>query len=330
MRSNTRALVWNWDDAVRCGICTIPAALVVASGEVSKGLGCAIGILPAAIVGMAPARHDRLKVPVVGALFAVSVLVGSLLSHNSVAAVIGIFLIAFCSAVLASRKRFGTIAMTLCAPVAAIGLSYDELGKAAGIAALMLAGSLWSYAVYMAWPERAVPATRPPIALLPEDFSRNYGILLGLAAASSAAVGEAIHTDHVGWATAAAMFVMRPSAEMQQLRSVGRVASVFLGALLAVAFVKADPSLAAVAVAAVVSIAAIGATHESRWYVTPLFGTFLVLTLLLYSDATTATEQWRFAERVGETVLGVGFAYFYGLLVPQLIQAFRKRQRVTA
>jgi hypothetical protein len=324
-----RALVWSWGDALRCGICTIPAALVVASGHVSEGLGCAIGILPAGIVGMAPTRRGRLKVPVVGALFALSVILGSLLSRNSVLAVVGIFFVGFGSALLASRRRVGTVAMTLCAPVAAIGLSYSDLGNAAGIAALMLAGSVWSYAVFMLWPEQSVSKAAQPIVLLPEKFARSYAVLLGLAAASCAAVGEAIHTDHVGWATAAAMFVMRPSAEMQQLRSVGRVASVFLGAFAAVAFLRANPSLAAVAMATVVSIVALGATHESRWYVTPLFGTFLVLTLLLYSDATTATEKWRFNERVGETVLGVGFAYLYGLLIPQLIRAIHKRQRAT-
>jgi hypothetical protein len=325
-----RAVAWSWSDALRCGICTIPAALVVASGDVTEGLGWAIGILPAAIVGMAPTRRGRVKVPVVGALFAVSVMVGSLLSRNSVLAAVGIFLVAYASAVLASRRRFGTVAMTLCAPVAAIGLSYSNLGKAAGVAALMLAGSVWSWVVFLLWPEQSVSNAAIPITLLPEKFARGYGVLLGLAAASSTAVGEAIHTDHVGWATAAAMFVMRPSAEMQQLRSVGRVASVFAGAFAAVAFLRANPSLAAVAVAAVVSIAALGATHESRWYVTPLFGTFLVLTLLLYSDATPATEQWRFNERVGETLIGVGFAYFYGLLIPQLIHAIEKRRRATA
>jgi hypothetical protein len=325
-----RAVAWSWADASRCAVCALPAALVVTSGDVSKGLAWAIGILPAAIVGMAPTRRGRLKVPVVGALFAVSVIVGSLLAHNRVSAVIGIFFVGFGSAVLASRRRFGTVAMTLCAPVAAVGLSYSSLGKAAGIAALMLAGSAWSYVVYLLWPEQPVSGRPLPVTLLPEKFARSYGVLLGLAAASSAAVGEAIHTDHVGWATAAAMFVMRPSAEMQELRSLGRVASVFAGAFLAVVFLRANPSLAAVAVAAVVSIASLGALHESRWYVTPVFPTFLVLTLLLYSDATTATEQWRFNERVGETLIGVGFAYLYGLLVPQLIETIQKRQRATA
>jgi hypothetical protein len=56
-----------------------------------------------------------------------------------------------------------------------------------------------------------------------------------------------------------------------------------------------------------------------------LFTTFLVLTLLLYSDPTKATTQWRFNERVGETVLGVGFAYLYGLVVPELLERMKRR-----
>jgi hypothetical protein len=82
-----------------------------------------------------------------------------------------------------------------------------------------------------------------------------------------------------------------------------------------------------VAVAAVVAIASVGATRQSRWYIGPLFTTFLVLTLLLYSEATTATEQWRFNERVGETILGVGFAYLFGLALPELL-ARRKQRRM--
>jgi hypothetical protein len=43
--------------------------------------------------------------------------------------------------------------------------------------------------------------------------------------------------------------------------------------------------------------------------------TFLVFLLLLYSDPSTA--QSRFNERLLETALGVGIAYFYGLVVKQ-------------
>jgi uncharacterized membrane protein YccC len=116
---------------------------------------------------------------------------------------------------------------------------------------------------------------------------------------------------------------MRPKREMQQLRSIGRVVSVFVGALVAVAFVRAAPPLAAVAAAAILAIAGMGATRQSRWYVGPLFTTFLVLTLLLYSDATKSEEQWRFNERVGETIIGVAFAYFYGLVVADLLDRFK-------
>ncbi len=36
-----------------------------------------------------------------------------------------------------------------------------------------------------------------------------------------------------------------------------------------------------------------------------------------------ANEQWHFAERVGETILGVGLAYvFFGLLLPDVLKLF--------
>jgi hypothetical protein len=53
--------------------------------------------------------------------------------------------------------------------------------------------------------------------------------------------------------------------------------------------------------------------------VTPFFTTFLVLVMLLYSNPTVANEQWRFAERVDETIVGVGLAYVFGLLLPRVI-----------
>ena len=53
---------------------------------------------------------------------------------------------------------------------------------------------------------------------------------------------------------------------------------------------------------------------------TPFFTTLLVLVMLLYATPTVANEQWRFAERVGETALGVGLAYFFGLVLPRLLR----------
>jgi hypothetical protein len=45
-----------------------------------------------------------------------------------------------------------------------------------------------------------------------------------------------------GLGLAAALMVMRPSREVQTLRSIGRIVSVFLGALATVAFLRLRPS----------------------------------------------------------------------------------------
>ena len=157
-----------------------------------------MGILPAAIVGMAPRRRDRRRLIVVGALFAVSVIAGSLLAQTTATTIVGIFLVAYGAALLASRRAFGLTAMTLCAPVAAIGLSFSDVGKAAGLALLIFGGSAFSYVVFMLWPETPAGGREKPVPpLLPVAYTRRYGLLLGLAAASAAAIGIAIHTDHV-------------------------------------------------------------------------------------------------------------------------------------
>ena len=57
----------------------------------------------------------------------------------------------------------------------------------------------------------------------------------------------------------------------------------------------------------------------------PAFTTFLILWSLLYGDATTVNISHRFWERVVNTLLGVGIAYFFGLVVPTLM-----RRRSTA
>ena len=66
------------------------AALVIALKDPNDGLAWAIGILPAAMVGMAPTRRGRANVVVVGALFAISIVVGSFLAQAAVLAVGGI------------------------------------------------------------------------------------------------------------------------------------------------------------------------------------------------------------------------------------------------
>jgi uncharacterized membrane protein YccC len=202
--------------------------------------------------------------------------------------------------------------MTLSLPLLGIGLSYSDLGEAFGIAALMVLGSAFACGVTMLWPERD-PAPRPPRPALGPTL--DYGIRLGLAGATAAAIGFVADLEHVGWACGAALLVMRPAPEMQRLRSVGRILSVVVGALAAILFVKAGPPAGVYSAAVIVALAAAAATHGSRWYVTPAFTTFLVFLLLLYADPSTA--QSRFNERLLETALGIGIAYFYGLVMKQ-------------
>ena len=109
---------------------------------------------------------------------------------------------------------------------------------------------------------------------------------------------------------------------MQQLRSIGRVLSVLAGSLVAITLIRQDPSSIVLSIAAVVAVAAACGTRGSRWYVTSAFTTFLVFVLLLYSRPTDAQE--RFLERLGETLLGVGAAFVFGLMIPRMRQRPRR------
>ena len=202
--------------------------------------------------------------------------------------------------------------MVLSLPMVGVGLSYSDVGEAAALAALMVAGSVFACLVSMLWPQR--PAA--PHATAAEPPGLEYGLRLGAAGASAAAIGFLLDFEHVGWACAAALLVMRPAEEMQRLRSAGRVIAVVVGAGLAIALLRIDPPVAWYALAVIAVVAGAAATHRSRWYVTSAFTTFLVFVLLLYGSPQDAAS--RFDERVGETLLGVGLAYLFGVVVPSL------------
>ena len=314
-RGRAPRLVWDWSAALPAAVYASPAA-IVAPIDVTLALGLAVGVLPAAIVGVAPTRRGRRAVVALGVLAGVPMFVGGLLSGVPVLAVAAIALLGPALALAARRARVGLIAMNLSLPLAGIGLSYASLGEAAAVAALMVLGSVFAYLVSLLWPERP-PARRAPPALP----TLGYGIRLGAAGATAAAVGFIAGLEHVGWATGAALLVMRPAAEMQRIRSVGRVLAVVAGALVGIALVRLDPPAGIYGVAAVVAVAGAGGTHRSRWYVTAAFTTFLVFLLLLHADVQDAGH--RFGERVGETVLGVGLAYLFGLALPALARRRR-------
>lgn len=322
--TRTHGIAWSWPAAWFGAVCAIPA-VVVMPFAVTSGLALGFGVLPAVIIGIAPVRRARVRVVLLSSLMGVPIFVGSVLSEEPGLAVAAIVVLSVGAAMLSTRPPLGPILMTVSLPMIGIGFSYRDVGEGLGLALLIIVGSVYAYLVSLLWPARAVPPTVPagelaqpsPRSMIP------HGLRLGLAGASAAAIGFALDFDHVGWATAAAMLVMRPSAEMQRLRSVGRVVSVVVGALAAAGLAYATTEPGWYSVAILVVLAGVAATRPSRWYVTPAFTTFIAISMLVYSNPHDA--QSRFNERVGETLLGVGLAYFFGLLVPAVVERVHTR-----
>jgi hypothetical protein len=317
-------LAWSWSAALVGAVCAIPAVVVMPI-DVPSGLALAFGVLPAAIIGVAPLRRTRVRVILLSTLMGVPIFVGSLLSEEPGLAVAAIVVLAIGAAMLSTKPPLGPVIMTMSLPMIGIGFSYRDLGEAFGLAVLIIAGSVYAWVVSLLWPQRAAPPSPPaPTGPVPSPRSMiGYGIRLGLAGASAAVIGFGFDFDHVGWATAAALLVMRPSEDMQRLRSVGRVVSVIVGALAAAAVALVTTAPGWYSVAILVVLAGVAATRPSRWYVTPTFTTFIAISMLLYSNPTDA--QSRFNERVGETLLGVGLAYFFGVAVPAVGARLRLR-----
>ena len=145
-----------------------------------------------------------------------------------------------------------------------------------------------------------------------------YGYAAGAAGALCAAVGFALNLEHVGWAPAAALLVMRPLPEVQRMRSLDRVIDVVVGAAAAIALTALGAPDWAYALAVLVGVAAATATAGSRWYLLPTLTTFLAFVMLLYD--TPGEGQGRFWERVLETGLGIAAAAVFGLLLPALLE----------
>jgi uncharacterized membrane protein YccC len=133
------------------------------------------------------------------------------------------------------------------------------------------------------------------------------------------------HVEHLGWIVGAALLVMRPSQEMQELRSVGRVVAVVIGATLASVLLAISVPTWVIAVVESAAIVCMAATHTSRWYFTAAFTTFLVFWMLLYRQTGSGQIEYRFFERVLETIAGVAIAYFFGLLVPKWLAYVSRR-----
>ena len=194
-------MVWSWSYALLGVIYALPAAAVVLV-DPQLGLALAVGVLPAAASGLPGPRRGRVAIALLGVLMGACLLVGSLLAQVPALAVPAIFALCVGAAAVASRGRAGQIALVLAVPLIGLGLSYDDLRETVVVALLMVVGSAYACLVSLLWPAR--PASEPaPEPRGPDPVGRRamlgYGVRLGLAGATAAAIGFLLHLDHVGW-----------------------------------------------------------------------------------------------------------------------------------
>jgi hypothetical protein len=324
-----RNIVWSGRNAAFGAVISSVAAVAIALGHVENGLYLLIGMIPAAIIGLPPLRRDRRKVLVVGMLFAVSVVTGSILAQWAPLAVVGMFLIGLGAALLAAKKAIGFAVLTICLPLSGIGLTYTNLGTGLEVGLLFVVGSAIAFAAALAFPEHDGPA-RPDPPRLSIAMARDYGLRLGLAAAVGTALCFSFGAEYTGWIVGSTLLVMRPNDEMMELRGAGRAVSVFAGGVVAAWLLTLDLSPLAIALVGAGGIIAMAATNASRWYVTPAFTTLLILWALLYEQATNANIEHRFSQRVLGTLLGIGIAYVFGFLVPKLTRRRTPQAEVPA
>lgn len=308
-------VTWRWS---RFGLGVLYAVppIALAPFDPAVALALSIGVLPAAAMGLPARRRARAAIPVFGTLVALGILLGAVLARVPVLAVISLGVLSVLAGALAARARAGQLALTLVLPMVGIGLSFPLSTTTILLTAAIIVGSVYAWLVSLLWPEgasrsRAAPAVPKGRAMVV------YGALLGAAAATAAAIGFALHLEHVGWATGAVLLVMRPVRGQLVLRSVGRAVSVLVGALVAAGFAMVSPNGAVTGVAIGLAVGSLCAAQESRWYVAPAFTTFLVLTLLLSTSEEPPVA--RFLERTVETLLGVVLALVFGAVIPALL-----------
>ncbi len=319
-------LSWRWS-RFSLGLLFAVPAMAVAPFDLSLAVAFGIGVVPAAAFGLPPRRRGRAVIPFVGALSAVGLLLGSLLSTWPVIAVAAVFGLAVLASLNATRGRWGQLVLVLALPMTGIGLSFSWSPSVLGFAACIVAGSVYAWILTLLWPERDEKPHPPP----PVPRGRAmlvYGLLLGTAAAAAATLGFLLDLEHVGWATGAVLLVMRPVRGQLIARSVGRAASVLIGALAAAAMAVLSPADAVVGIVVGLVIGAACAIQESRWYIVPGFTTFLALTLIMTTSPEPPGE--RFVERAVETLIGVALALLFGAVVPSVVSLLVRSRRTSS
>jgi uncharacterized membrane protein YccC len=307
-------IAWSWRNVGFGAVVAAPAA-ITAVFDPASGVPLAVGVLPAAALGLRSTRGERVMVALVGAVAAVSLLLGSIVAPQPVLAVVMVFALCVAVAALASdpRRRLAPVMLMLGLPLYGAGLSEGNWTTGLAAALLIAAGSLYAWLISLLWPQ-GESRERPERPAVPRRAMVVYGVQIGLAGAAGAALGFALGVDHPGWACTAALLVSRPVRDQLDTRAWGRSASVLLGSVVAcgiAALALPDPAIAAVVLA---TLAAASGTTGSRWYIFPFFSTVIVLSMLLL-DETQTPVHW-LIERVGLTLAGVALALLAAWLVP--------------
>ena len=241
-------------------------------------------------------------------------------------AVASLSALAFASVLMAARRPAALVVGALLVPGFALGMN-EPWPDGLALAAVFLAGSVWATIVACLWPESPGASPGPPPGARAGDSDeravRRYALCFAAAAGTGLVAGHLLDVEHVAWAAAAAVFIMRPDPGLLASRAVGRVLATFAGVLVAALISRrgvAEPGLAVISVAAVASILAV---RQSPWYVTPA-GTALLVVLM---SGVSSTEQFSITlhDRLVETAVGAALALAFGVVVPSLATSVRRR-----
>ena len=194
-RTAVPAVAWSWSRLLLGMAFAVPTAVLLPI-DPQLGLGLAVGILPVAATGLPARRRSRIILLVLAVAAGTCILAGSLLGRHAWLAVVGIFALGLGTAVWSTRGRLGAVALTVCLPLVGIGFSFTDIAETTAIAGLMILSGGYAVLVSLLWPERPPPALTPPVtaATLDRGSAIDFGIRLGLAAATAAAIGFAPRT----------------------------------------------------------------------------------------------------------------------------------------
>jgi hypothetical protein len=317
-------------DTLHALLGVIPAFVLVALGHLTIGIAFAIGLLPTSLLGIAPTRKGRLLYGVVGCLFGVGVMLGSLIATwHGVYVTAAIFLVVcYLATLLASLRPVGGLLLSIVVPSLAVGTGYAR-SDAFGLMLAFMLGSVWSSLVMLRWPEfEPDPQVAVRLKALQPEHVRTYGVLLGLTAATAILSGHVTDNPYPGWIATAAMLIMRPVQEMTGWRGVGRAISTIVGTALVIFTINQELGhIGTAIVVCVIATLTIGA-RTSRLYITPFGTAFLILTIELYGvdEAQNISQVGWY--RIVNNVVGALIALFFGLLVPWALQrAHETRER---